>query len=190
MDQLAKETLEHDINPLTTVHYADLKPLVNSYIKQEVQTKWDVSIHGRDLHLVKPTLGPPKKFQHLTRSCNNPTSNWPHQGHKVPYLVPRTTNNLPALWPDSDPPTHAPGVYSVTTQSWRILHCWDSLGTLFGTVPEVCIVEFLREAGFFYLIWMAIYPEQLLILISHQMTRFWTRINLRNATRLCNLFIP
>ena len=26
-DQLAKETLEHDINPLTTVHYADLKPL-------------------------------------------------------------------------------------------------------------------------------------------------------------------
>ena len=68
VDQLAKETLDHDINPLTTVHYADLKPLVNSYIKQEVQTKWDVSIHGRDLYLVKPTLGPPKKFQHLTRA--------------------------------------------------------------------------------------------------------------------------
>ena len=68
VDQLAKETLDHDINPLTTVHYADLKPLVNSYIKQEVQTKWDVSIHGRDLYLMKPTLGPPKKFQHLTRA--------------------------------------------------------------------------------------------------------------------------
>ena len=39
VDQLAKETFEHDINPLTTVHYAELKPLVNSYIKQEVQTK-------------------------------------------------------------------------------------------------------------------------------------------------------
>ena len=39
----------------------------------------------------------------------------------------------------------------------------DSLGTLFETVPEACIAEFLREAGFFYLIWMAIYPEQLLI---------------------------
>ena len=51
VDQLAKETLDQDINPLTTVHYADLKPLVNSYIKQEVQTKWDVSIHGRDMHL-------------------------------------------------------------------------------------------------------------------------------------------
>ena len=29
VDQLAKETLDHDINPLTTVHYADVKPLVN-----------------------------------------------------------------------------------------------------------------------------------------------------------------
>ena len=67
VDQLAKETLDHDINPLTTVHYADLKPLVNYYIKQEVQTKWGVSIHSRDLYLVKPTLGPPKKFQELKK---------------------------------------------------------------------------------------------------------------------------
>ena len=29
----------------------------------------------------------------------------------------------------------------------------DSLNALFETVPETCIVEFLREAGFFYLIW-------------------------------------
>ena len=68
VDQLAKETLHHDINPLTTVHYAGLKPLVNSYIKQEVQTKWDVFINGRDLYLVKPTLGPPEKFHHLLRA--------------------------------------------------------------------------------------------------------------------------
>ena len=33
VDQLAKETLDHDIDPLTTVHFADLKPLVNSYIQ-------------------------------------------------------------------------------------------------------------------------------------------------------------
>ena len=36
LDQLVKETLDHDIDPLTTVHYADLKPVVNSYIQQEV----------------------------------------------------------------------------------------------------------------------------------------------------------
>ena len=68
VDQLAKETLDHDIDPLATVHYADLKPVVNSYIQQEVQIKWGVSIHGRNLYLLKPTLGPPKKFKHLTRA--------------------------------------------------------------------------------------------------------------------------
>ena len=61
MDQLRKETFSHDIDPLTTVHYADLKPIVNSNIQQEVQIKWDVSIHGRDLYLLKPPLGLPKK---------------------------------------------------------------------------------------------------------------------------------
>ena len=32
VDQLAKETLDHDIDPLSNFHFADLKPLVNSYI--------------------------------------------------------------------------------------------------------------------------------------------------------------
>ena len=68
MDQLAKETLDQDIDPLASVHYTDLKPLVNSYIQQLVQTKWDVAVHGQDLYLVKPTLGQPKKIQHLTRA--------------------------------------------------------------------------------------------------------------------------
>ena len=30
----------------------------------------------------------------------------------------------------------------------------DSLKTLFEKVPETCIVDFLREAGFFYMIWI------------------------------------
>ena len=34
VDQLAKETLDHDIDPLASIHYAYLKPLVNSYIQQ------------------------------------------------------------------------------------------------------------------------------------------------------------
>ena len=92
VDQLAKETLDHDIDPLTTVRYADLKPLVNSYIQLEVQTKWDVSIHNTRTSQEIPA--PDKSW----RGCNNPTPNWPHQGHKVPYLVPRTTNNLRGWW--------------------------------------------------------------------------------------------
>ena len=66
---------------------------------------------------------------------------------------------------------------TVLQQSRDEYYTADSLGTLFETIPEAGIVEFPREAGFFYLIWMAIYPEQLLILISYQVTRFWTRIN-------------
>ena len=68
VDQLAKETLGQEIDPLAGVHYTDLKPLVNSYIQQLVQTKWNAAVHGRDIYLVKPTLGQPKKFQRLTRA--------------------------------------------------------------------------------------------------------------------------
>ena len=68
VDQLAKETPDQDIDPLASVHYTDMKPLVNSYIQKLVQTKWDVPVHGKDFYLVKPTLGPPNKFQHLTRA--------------------------------------------------------------------------------------------------------------------------
>ena len=64
--QLAKDTLDHDKDPLTTVHFSDLKPLVD--IQQEVQIKWDVSLHGRDLYILKPILGPPKRFRHLNRA--------------------------------------------------------------------------------------------------------------------------
>ena len=56
VDQLAKETLDQDIDPLARVDYTDMKPLVNSYIRNLVQTKWDVAVHGRDLYVMKPTL--------------------------------------------------------------------------------------------------------------------------------------
>ena len=68
VNQLAKETIDHDKYPLTRFHYADLTPFVSSHIQQLVQIKWDVSIHSRDRYLLKPTIGPPKKFQYLTRA--------------------------------------------------------------------------------------------------------------------------
>ena len=123
VDQLAKETLDHDVNPLATVHYADLKTVVNSYIQQEVQIKWDVSIHGRDLYLLKPTLGPPKKFKHLTRAEEVVITRLRigHTKATKSHLIPRTANCLSALWPDW---AHASGVYYVTANSWWILHGW------------------------------------------------------------------
>ena len=58
------------------------------------------------------------------RGCNHPTSIWPHQGHQVPYLVPRTTECLSPLWWNTQHWSYAPGVCSGTGMSWRILHSW------------------------------------------------------------------
>ena len=45
-----------------------------------------------------------------------------HSPHLIPYLVPRATNCLPALW--SDNWAHTPGMYSAATKSWWVLHSW------------------------------------------------------------------
>ena len=59
VDHLAKESPDHDIDPLARIHYADLKSLINSYTQQLVQIKWASSVHGRYIFLLKPTPGPP-----------------------------------------------------------------------------------------------------------------------------------
>ena len=56
------------------------------------------------------------------RGCNHPTSNWPYQGHQIPFLVPRTTNWLSPLWSNTDHWPYAGGVCIVTGMSWWILH--------------------------------------------------------------------
>ena len=48
----------------------------------------------------------------------------------------------------------------------------DSLNALFETIPETCIVEFLREAGFFYLIWC-----NLLTSTSPQTCTIWSDLS-------------
>ena len=80
-------------------------------------------------------------------------------------------------------------MYCVTANSWWILHSWI-IEALFETIPEACIVQFLREAGFFYLIWKAIYSIQHIIKITDQLTKFGSCINryLNNTTALCNSF--
>ena len=155
VDQLAKETLDQDIDPLASVHYTDIKPLVNSYIQKLVQTKWDVAVHGRDLYLVKPTLGPPTKFQHLTRA----------EEVVITRLRIGHTKATKSHILSRGPPTSCHHCGQTLTMDHMLLECAllqecrdeyytvDSLNAVFETIPETCIVEFLREAGFFYLIW-------------------------------------
>ena len=49
----------------------------------------------------------------------------------------------------------------------------DSLNTLFQTISETCIVEFLREAGFFYLIWMVRHSIQSLTWTIRKLKQFF-----------------
>ena len=49
------------------------------------------------------------------------------------------------------------------------LHC-----TLFETIPETCIVEFRREAGFFYLIWTVRHSIQSLTWTIPKLKQFLT----------------
>ena len=121
VDQLVNEAIDHGIDPLTTVHFADLKPLVNSYVQQEVQIKGYVSIHGRDLYLLKPTLGPPKRFRHLTR-IEEVVITRLRIGHtkatKSNILCWGPPTACPAMWSDSDNWAHTPWMCSVATKSW------------------------------------------------------------------------
>ena len=58
------------------------------------------------------------------RGCNHQTSNWPYEGHQIPYLIPMTTDSLSPLWSNTDHWAYAPRMCSVTGMSWWILHSW------------------------------------------------------------------
>ena len=123
--QLAKETLDQDIDPLASVHYTDMKPVVNFYIQKLVQTKWGcICTWQRSLSCktnTEATEEVPAPNQSW-RGCNHPTLNWSYQGHQIPYLVPRTTGGLSPLWSNADHWQYAAGVCIVIGMSWWILH--------------------------------------------------------------------
>ena len=155
VDQLAKDALDQDIDPLASVHYTDMKPLVNSYIQKLVQTKWDVAVHGRDLYLVKPTLGPPKKFQHLTRAEEVVITRLRigHTKATKSHILSRGLSTGCHHCGQTLTIDHMLLECALLQECRDEYYTVDSLNALFETIPETCIVEFLREAGFFYLIW-------------------------------------
>ena len=193
VDQLAKETLDHDIEPLASVHYADLKPLVNSYIQQMVQVKWGVAVHGRDLYLLKPTLGPPKKWKHLT-GVEEVVITWLRIG---PTKV--TKSHILS----HGPPTACHHCGQTLTIDHMLLECAvlqesrdeyytvDTLNTLFEAIPGSCIVEFLRDSGFVYLIWTVRHSKQFFTRIIHermQYSKFNQLLTWTISVGLINLF--
>ena len=133
-DRLAREALDQDVDPLLKVHYSDLKPLVNTYIQGLAQIKWDVSVHGRDMY----------------------------QRHSSTLLEQRRAIKSHVI--SRGPPATCQHCAEILTVDHMLLECvalqemreeyynTDSIKILFETIPEVCIVEFLREAGFYQLI--------------------------------------
>ena len=113
---------------------------------------WQRSLYS---YLVKPTLGPPKKFQHLTRA----------EELVITRLRIGHTKATKSHILSRGPPTGCHHCGQTLTIDHMLLECAllqecrdeyytvDSLNALFETIPETCKVEFLREAGFFYLIW-------------------------------------
>ena len=144
----------------------------------------DVSIHGRDMYLLKSTLGPSNRFRHLTRA----------EEVVITRLRIGPTKATKSHILSRGPPTACQNCGQTLTIEHILLECTvlqqsrdeyytvDSLRTLFETIPEACIIEFLREAGLFYLIWKVIYRTQLFIQISHQLTTFSSWIHLHYCT--------
>ena len=153
-DRLAKEALEQEVDPRLKIHYADLKPLVNTYIQSLAQTRWDVSVHGRDLYLLKPNLGPPKKCGYLTR------------GEEVVITRIRIghTRATKSHIISRGPMATCHHCNQTLTVDHMLVECTalqelrdeyfatESIKNIFETIDEACIIEYLREVGFYHLI--------------------------------------
>ena len=125
--QLAKEALDQDINPLTSVHYTDLKPTGQFRHSAVGSNQMGCSLTWHKYISLGTNTGAIEQFPALNqswRSCNHPTLSWPYRSHQVPCPVPRTTDCFSPLWPNTDHCPYAPAVCSVTGISWRIILSW------------------------------------------------------------------
>ena len=153
-DKLAKESLGLNIDALLGIFHADLKPQVNAYVQQLMQVKWDVEVHGRDLYLLKANLAPPDRYKHLKRAEEVAMTRL-RIGHCKATKGHIVSRGPPAV-------CHHCG--STLSREHILLECGtvqelrgefyeaDSLTSLFECVRPLAIIEYLKEAGFFYLI--------------------------------------
>ena len=137
-----------------------------------------------EISLLKPTLGPLKKFKHLTRAEEVVITRL-RIGHTKATKSPILSRGPPAACQHCGQTLtieHMLLECTVLQQIHDEYYIAESLSTIFETIPEACIVEFLREAGLFYLIWQAIHSIQHIIRITHQLTKFSSYINHHTLT--------
>ena len=124
VDQLAKETLDQDIDPwqVSTIQIWTTGQLLHSEVGSNQVgciCAWQRSLSCETNTGATEEVPAPNQNW---RGCNHPTSDWPYQGHQIPYLVPRTADWLSPLWSNTDHWPYAAGVCIVTGMSWWIRH--------------------------------------------------------------------
>ena len=92
---------------LAVVHYTDMKPLVNSYIRTLIQTKWNAAIWPWQRYLpcesnIRANDEIPAPNQSW-RGCHHPTSNWPYKDHQNTISCPEDNRLIVTIvvkhWP-------------------------------------------------------------------------------------------
>ena len=77
--------------------------------------------------------------------CYRPASNWSYKDHRVPYLVPRTTDYLPPLWTDVDHWPHPFEECSFTGNSgWLQISQFTFLNFSLSRFPRLAYRFFTR----------------------------------------------
>ena len=132
-----------------------------------MQVKWDVEAHGRDLYLLKANLAPPDRYKHLKRAEVAMTRL--RIGH-----CKATKGHIVSCGPQAVC-QHC----GSTLSREHLLQCGtvqelrgefyeaDSLTSLFECDRPLAIIEYLKEAGFFHLIWR-VYESEIRNIKSHK----------------------
>ena len=117
-----------------------------SYLCRTANVSWKTCVLVKQMQsnsILKPTLGPPKKFQnpnHSRGGCN-------YKSHTLSWWPPKTCHHCRKTL-NID---HMLLECAVLQQSSDEYYTANSLKTIFGTIPEIIIVESLPKAGFFCL---------------------------------------
>ena len=168
-DKLAKESLALNIDALLGIYHADLKPQVNGYVQQLTQVKWDVEVHGRDLYLLKANLAPPDRYKHLKRAEEVAMTRL-RIGHCKATKGHIVSRGPPAVCHHSGSTLSREHIlleWGTVQELCGEFYEADSLTSLFECVRPLAIIEYLKEAGFFYLIWR-VYESEIRNVKSHK----------------------
>ena len=104
---------------------------------------------------MKATPGPLKKYQHLTRAEEVAITRLRigHTKATKSHILSRGPPTACHRWGQTLSIDHMLLECAALQGCREEYYTIDSLNTLFETIPETCIAEFLRGVGFFYLIW-------------------------------------